>query len=75
MKNITHEKGILQVIRRLPSSENGNPRYEVRFNGWMCRTAPDSSYGYSINNMDGKVCDGHIGTYYGQQTIRDIREA
>lgn len=73
MKNITCHTGLLQVVRRLPSSVNGNPRYEVRLDGWTARTAPDSSVAYEITNFDGHIVTAEIGTYYGHPTIRNIR--
>lgn len=75
MKNVTHHKGLLRIIERLPSSRNGNPRYLVELDGYTCRTAPDSSTGYSVRNFEGKLVEAYIGTHYGVRTIESIREA
>lgn len=69
MKNVTHHIGKLEIIERLPSSRNGNPRYLLRVDGWTCRTAVDSSLGYSVGNLDGKQVEAYIGTHYGKATL------
>ena len=65
MKNQTTVTGKLEIIHRMPSSINGNPRYFVRINGQTCKTKPDSDSAYSITNYDGKTVSAIIGTYYG----------
>ena len=72
MKNITRHTGLLQVVERLPSSTNGNPRYLVVFDGYTCRTKIDCSIGYMIDNLDDKTCTGTIGTHYGSVHIDTI---
>ncbi len=72
MNMVTSHRGILQVIRRLPSSVNGNPRYMVRVAGYICRTKVDSSEAYNITNFDGKTVTARIGTHYSHQTVFDI---
>ena len=72
MKNITVHTGKLEIIERLKNSVNGNPRYLVRVNGWTCRTKPDASYNYDIQNLDGRTVRAEIGTYYGRTTIANI---
>ena len=69
MQNITSHIGTLYVIKRLPSSRNGNPRWLLRVDGWTCRTAPDSSLAYKVANMDGKTVRATIGTHYGVATL------
>ena len=61
--------GQLKVLTRLPSSVNGNPRFLVSLDDVVCKTIVDSSLGYSIQNMDGKRCTGHVGKYYGSMHI------
>jgi len=73
MKNVTIHRGKLEVIKRLPSSKNGNPRYLVKVDGWTCRTAPDSSLAYAITNFDSKKVVAWIGTYYGNATIDSVQ--
>jgi len=75
MKNATQHTGRLEVIERAPSSRNGNPRYVVRLDGITCRTAVDSSLGYSITNHDGREVTADIGTYRGTVTIENVRRA
>ena len=72
MKNVTQHTGTLEITERLPSSANGNPRYLVRVDGWTCRTAPDSSLGYTVPNLDGKLVRAHIGTHYGKPTLEAV---
>ncbi|MDX0230293.1 hypothetical protein GOC14_06995 [Sinorhizobium meliloti] len=75
MKNITSHIGKLEIVRRLPSSANGNPRYLLKVDGWTCRTAVDSSLGYSVTNFDGKTVQATIGTHYGNATLDSVRLA
>lgn len=69
MKNLTTHVGKLEIIKRLPSSRNGNPRYLLRVDGWTCRTAVDSSLAYVLPNLDGKMVRAHIGTFRGVCTL------
>ena len=73
MKNLSRHIGILSIIQRLPSSVNGNPRYLLSVNGATCRTAVDSSYGYSVTNFDGKQVEATIGTHYGSATLNSLK--
>jgi len=74
MKNITKHTGILQVIERDSNSgSNGNPRYVVMLDGYTCRTAIDSSLGYSITNYNNKKVSAYIGTHYGIVTIEGMK--
>ena len=75
MKNTTVHTGILEIIQRERSSVNGNPRYQVRLDGYTAKTSVDSSLGYSITNYDGKQVTAHIGLYYGVRTIDNVKEA
>lgn len=72
MKNITAHRGILEVIERLPSSLNGNPRYLIRVDGWTCKTRVDSNLGYKVNNYEGKQVIATIGTHYGVATLYTV---
>jgi len=75
MKNVTRHIGKLEIVRRLPSSANGNPRYLVYVAGFTCRTAVDSSLGYSVTNFDGKNVVATIGTHYGVATLDSVQLA
>ena len=72
MKNVSVHVGKLEVIKRLKSSVNGNPRYQVYVAGFHCVTAPDSSLGYSVRNYDGKEVKATIGTHYGVVTLQTV---
>lgn len=73
MKNITQHVGTLEIIERLPSSKNGNPRYLLRIDGTTCKTEIDSVHGYVVPNFDGKRVCANIGTHYGKATLRSVK--
>lgn len=75
MRNISRHIGTLEVIQRLPSSTNGNPRYLLRVDGFTCKTAVDSSLGYCVTNYDGKQVEATIGTHYGSATLDTLKGA
>ena len=72
MKNITRHTGILEIMKRLPSSRNGNPRYLAIVDGYAFKTSVDSSYGYCITNYDGRLVTVTIGSHYNQATLNTI---
>ena len=51
MEKIT---GTLNVIKKLPLSKMGNPKYRVEINGIQFETITNASIGYSITNFDNK---------------------
>lgn len=73
MRNISRHIGELKVLMRLPSSYFGNPRYLISINGVACKTAVDSSYGYSVTNWEGKQVEATIGTHYGFATLDTLK--
>jgi hypothetical protein len=73
MKNISRLIGTLKVIKRLPSSLNGNPRYLLEIDGVTFKTAVDSSYGYAVTNFDGKQVQASIGSHYGSATLNSLK--
>lgn len=75
MTNLTGHTGKLEIIERLPSSRNGNPRWPLRVDGWTCRTAVDSSLGYSVTNFDGKRVVATIGSFRGVATLDSVKLA
>ena len=75
MKSRTQHTGKLEILERLPSSRNGNPRYLIKVDGWTCRTAPDASIAYKITNYDGKMVTAMLGTYYGLCTIESVKNS
>ena len=64
MKNISRHVGKLELIKRLPNSVNGNPRYLLYCAGVSFKTTVDSSYGDSVPNDIGKECEVTVGTHY-----------
>ena len=72
MKNMTRHNGTLELIKRLPASTNGNPRWLLRVDGVTCRTAVDASLGYYVTNHDGKHVTAIIGTHYGKATLHQL---
>ena len=75
MKNITRHVGTLSVVKRLPSSVNGNPRYLIGVDGYLVKTAPDSSIAFEVTNFDGKEVIAEIGTFYGVPTLHRVESA
>jgi hypothetical protein len=73
MRNITQHKGILKIIKRLDGSINGNPRFLISIDGFQCKTAVDSSYGYSVQNYDNKLVIATIGTHYNTATLNTLK--
>lgn len=65
MRNTTTHTGKLEIIKRLPSSVNGNPRYLLRVDGWTCCTPVDSQIAYHVPNWDGRIVAAEIGTFRG----------
>ncbi len=74
MKNITAHTGTLSSIRRLPSSVNGNPRFQLVIDGYTCVTTPDSGLAYAVQIMVGRQVQATIGTYYGIRSLNTIKE-
>jgi len=75
MKNITRHVGTLEHLERLPSSRNGNPRWQFYVAGFHARTAVDSELGYSIDNYRNQRVVVEIGTHYGVPTLHRIERA
>ena len=73
MKHISRHIGTLTVLKRLPSSLNGNPRYLMDIAGVTCCTAVDSSYGYAVTNFDGKQVEATIGSHYNTATLNSLK--
>ena len=75
MKNISQHTGTLEMLKRLPNSLNGNPRFKLRCNGWTFSTTPDSMNGYVVENYVGKEVIVTLGTHYNQCQLDTIRGA
>ncbi len=70
--------GYFRIVKRLPSSRDGNPRYLCEVNrddgeAVYFRTAPDSSLGYSVPNYNAKRVTVSLVTFYGHATLADIK--
>lgn len=72
MKNCTEHVGTLEIVKRLPSSTNGNSRFLIRVDGFTCRTAPDSDLADYVKAYKDKTVRVEICSYYGQATLRRI---
>ena len=73
MKNSTQtQTGKLVVVERLKNSLNGNPRYMLLINETVFYTTPDSSYGYSITNHEGKEITVELKMYRGKLSLMKI---
>ena len=71
-KNSTTHEGTLEILCRLPSSSNGNPRYLLRVDGRTCRTMVDSGLAYGVPNHDGKRVRATLGTFRGVCVLLDV---
>ena len=72
MKNVTSHTGILEIVKRMDNSVNGNPRFMLRCDGWTFCTQPDSGIAYEIENYVGKMVTVHIGTHYGRCQLKSL---
>jgi hypothetical protein len=78
MKNKQTVIAYLTVARTLPSSRNGNPRFEVllrRATGStdiIAKTAVDASLGYGIANHTGWTVRATVGQHYGVTTLSGV---
>lgn len=73
MKNLTQHKGVLEILTRMDSSANGNPRFLLRIDGIKCVTGVDSTLGYSVQNFASKQVEAVIGSHYGRATLAQLR--
>lgn len=69
------ENKTLTALNRLPSSGNGNPRYECSIGEHVARTRPDSCIAYDITNLNEKRCNAVLSVYYGYMSIDNIELA
>jgi Rieske Fe-S protein len=65
MRNFKRVSGKVEIIKRLPSSVNGNPRYLISIGGIECKTPVDSTHGYGITNYRDQFVYATICTHYG----------
>ena len=72
MKNVTSHTGILEIVKRMDNSVNGNPRFMLRCDGWTFCTQPDCMVAYMIENYEGKMVTVHIGTHYGRCQLKSL---
>ena len=73
MKNAQTITGTLEIIKRLPSSYFGNPRYLLSVGGVECCTSVNAMLAYSITNHEGKQVEALIGLYRGKSTIETVK--
>lgn len=81
MAKLYQYNGKIQIVKRLNSSINGNPRFLIE----LCdlesyetlEAKSDASYSYNIENLSRKQCDCEIKYYYtnkGTGKIENIKE-
>ncbi|MBP47658.1 MAG: hypothetical protein CMH53_06950, partial [Myxococcales bacterium] len=69
---LTHHAGILKIIKRLPNTTSGNPRYEVELDGYRMVTKPDVSDAYLVSDLGGCPVGVLAGYHYGKLSISQI---
>ena len=65
--------GILNVIKKLPLSKMGNPKYRVEINNEIFETRTNASLGYSVTNFDNKKVTATV-TRFGLGLIGGLYE-
>jgi len=79
MKNISRHYGKLKILKRLPNSYFGNPKFKCAIvdkneNGFSFVTPTNSMFGYSIQNYENKRVIAEIGTFRNIPTLNSIKE-
>ena len=79
MKNISRHYGKLKILKRLPNSRLGNPKFicgivDKNENGFSFVTPTNSMFGYSIQNYENKRVIAEIGTFRNIPTLNSIKE-
>jgi len=79
MKNITRHTGKLEILKRLPNSYLGNPKFKCAIvdengNGFSFVTPTNSMFGYSIQNYENKKVIAELGTFRNICTLNSIKE-
>jgi len=65
--------GVLSVTKRLDSSYNGNPRFQVSIGDHgVFKTQVDATLGYSIGNNENKTVNAMVGSFYGSPHVFDV---
>lgn len=76
MKDTFKVTGKICIIKRLASSEVGNPRYLVSIGlenyRYEAKTMVDSSIGYLVKNFEGKLAHVKLGYHYNQLSIANL---
>lgn len=72
MKYREELKGVLQMVDRLPSSRNGNPRYLLMIGDRVFRTGVDSGFAYVVPNYVGKWVKVTVGLHYNATTLDEV---
>lgn len=84
MRDIKKYTGELEIIRSLPTSSLGNPRYEFViteqrypegvFGLIRAVTGVDHALGWELPNHNGKIVTATIGSHYGKPTLNTIEK-
>lgn len=64
--------GKLTIIKRLPMSNNGNPRYLMDIGGIECQTTVDSGLAYVVPNFTQQTVVATIAPHYGKTSLINI---
>lgn len=64
--------GKLTITKRLPSSNNGNPRYLMDIGGIECQTKVDSGLAYVVPNFTQQTVRATIAPHYGKVSLINI---
>ena len=79
MKNVTSHTGILEIVKRMDNSVNGNPRFELEIKTApyavieTFRTRNDDMINYMLEGWLGQPVEVEIGTHYGKPTCNWLK--
>ena len=65
-------KGKLTIIKRLPMSKDGNPRYLMDIGGIECQTTVDSALAYMVPNFTQQTVTATIAPHYGKASLINL---
>jgi predicted dithiol-disulfide oxidoreductase (DUF899 family) len=75
MKDLFQVEGKLIIVKRMPSSRNGNARFMCLVGETVFTTLPDSSLASDVKNLEGKEVIVVVGTHRGLLQLDSIERA
>ena len=72
--NITEHTGKLTILRHLPVSSNGHPRYITKVGSAVFITADGNSHSYSVINNENRYVTVTICMHHGKRTLNALAE-